>query len=177
MLDAFRICVDLNECLRDLKDNNNLAVAISRQGAFNNPVIAQSDIFCFEEDQNINSYLVAMYIRRDHHNLRKLNEIIERSFESGLFVKWARDSKVALPEATEDRPVISMELDQLYAAMFAYLVFIFFAASSFVAEIFAFRNLTGPNPSRFWAVVKFLIDDERYFLKDIFKNVKSYDKN
>lgn len=167
MLDGYFTCPNLDDCLQLLKVNYNLAVAITRQHALNNPTIAQSDIFCFEENQNIYNYLISMYIRKDHRHFREINDIAQRAFETGLFKKWAYDSKVKLPRVTVDATIISLKLEQIYGAIFSYCLVTILSVSSIIVEILAHPKSKIPNANRVWVYLDQFVDSERHYLKNI----------
>lgn len=179
MLQNFFICPDLDDCLRTLKEHNHLAVAVSRKHALNNPVIAQSDIYCFQEDQNINTFMISMHIKKDHPKLHAINELAQRAFESGLFVKWTKDSKVEFPRQIENTVLISLTIDLIYGAIFAYVMMMSLSIVILFAETLAYSKARMVNAKKYWIYMDIAVDAERHYLKNISrffqsKNRKSF---
>lgn len=84
----------MDKCLLELKNDKELAVAISRQHAMNAKVaITEEDMFCFEKVDNIFSFSVVMLFKRDHHLLPSVNTLIRRITEYGFILKWQRDAE------------------------------------------------------------------------------------
>lgn len=94
LLRTYMPCFDMDKCLTELKTNDKLAVAISRQHATNARVpLDDSDMFCFDKAHNIFSFSVVMLFKKDHHLLPAVNTLIRRIAESGFVLKWKADSE------------------------------------------------------------------------------------
>lgn len=92
--DHYETCFEMDKCLLELKNDKQLAVAISRQHAVNAKVaITEEDMFCFEKADNIFSFSVVMLFKRDHHLLPSVNTLIRRITEYGFILKWQRDAE------------------------------------------------------------------------------------
>lgn len=85
----------MDKCLMELKTNDKLAVAISRQHAINAriPLNPADDMFCFDKVNNVFSYSVVMLFKKDHHLLPHVNMLIRRIAESGFILKWKADTE------------------------------------------------------------------------------------
>lgn len=89
---TYEPCLDMDRCLLELKSDNKLAFAISRQHSLNAKVpISDKDMFCFEKVDNIFSFSVVMLFKKDHHLLPLVNTLIRRITESGFILKWNID--------------------------------------------------------------------------------------
>jgi hypothetical protein len=63
---TYQPCYNYDQCLEKLKNDDKLAVAISRQHAMNAKIsLTEDDMFCFEKANNIFSYSVVMLFKRD----------------------------------------------------------------------------------------------------------------
>lgn len=92
--DNYKPCYEMDKCLLEIKSNEKLAVAISRQHAMNAKVpITEEDMFCFEKADNIFSFSVEMLFKRDHHLLPSVNTLIRHISEFGFILKWKRDAE------------------------------------------------------------------------------------
>ena len=88
----YKTCLDMDKCLMELKSNDKLAVAISRQHAINARIpLNNDDMFCFAKADNIFSFSVVMLFKKDHHLLPSINTLIRRIAESGFILKWKAD--------------------------------------------------------------------------------------
>lgn len=157
----FHICEDIGQCLLDLEINNRLAIATSRQHALNHRI---SKIYCFDESQNIYKHLISMYVRKDHHAFDNIMIFTIRAFESGLFVKWERDSKIAHQAKPKVSTIFSLKLSHIYGSIFIYLLFAFLGMIFFLAEMYTFRKARVENSRRFWVICDLLIEGQRNFL-------------
>lgn len=84
----------MDRCLLNIKNDEKLAVAISRQHSMNAKVaITEEDMFCFAKTDNIFSFSVVMLFKRDHHLLPSVNTLIRRITEYGFILKWRRDAE------------------------------------------------------------------------------------
>lgn len=92
--DNYKPCFDMDKCLLDIKNNEKVAVAISRQHAMNAKVpITDEDMYCFEKADNIFTFSVVMLFKRDHHLLPSVNTLIRYISEFGFILKWKRDAE------------------------------------------------------------------------------------
>lgn len=92
--DNYKACFEMDKCLLELKTNDKLAVAISRQHAGNARIpLDNDDMFCFDKANNIFSFSVVMLFKKDHHLLPAVNTLIRRIAESGFILKWKADSE------------------------------------------------------------------------------------
>lgn len=73
----------------EVKSNDKLAVAISRQHAINARIpLSDEDMFCFDKSNNLFSFSVVMLFKNDHHLLPVVNQLIRRITESGFILRW-----------------------------------------------------------------------------------------
>lgn len=62
---VYNPCFLMDRCLENLKDNDKLAVAISRQHATNAKIsLTEDDMFCFEKANNVFGYSIVMLFKR-----------------------------------------------------------------------------------------------------------------
>jgi hypothetical protein len=90
----YQSCMKMDQCLLEIKKDEKLAVAISRQHAMNAKIPLNNDeMFCFNKADNIFSFSVVMLFKKDHHLLPSMNLYIRRITESGFILKWKLDSE------------------------------------------------------------------------------------
>ncbi|XP_037033032.1 uncharacterized protein LOC119072018 [Bradysia coprophila] len=85
-IESFYICEDIDECL--VPNLENLAVAGSRQNMINSPSYSPLQMFCLERLENIASYPIALYMRKDFPLAAKVDTIARQLLEAGFFVRW-----------------------------------------------------------------------------------------
>lgn len=98
----FEICKDIDICLMKIKTNKSIAVAVSRHHADNNPLISPLDMHCFSITEDIYTYSVSMLVKKQYHLLLKIDAIIRGISESGLLMKWQRDSEQTITSTDEN---------------------------------------------------------------------------
>lgn len=74
-------------------DNANLAVGGSRKHILNSRSYLPSKLFCFGRDESITGYQPAILMGKKFQRRQKIDEIIQRAFEGGLFFKWEKDTQ------------------------------------------------------------------------------------
>lgn len=166
-LQKYQVCPNIDDCLCRLEDDNNLAVAVSRQYALNSPAIPKSHIYCFDDFQNINVFFISMHIRQNHHLFHQIEEIASRSFESGLFVKWTADTKTRLGSnrgSQANRNETSFRVGDLAGAIIICTCLMLTAILIFILEHIVHRMKTQRNPRRIWITLDKLIDGDRQYL-------------
>lgn len=90
----YQSCMNMDQCLLEIKMDEKLAVAMSRQHAMNAKIPLNNDeMFCFDKADNIFSFSVVMLFKKDHHLLPSMNLYIRRITESGFILKWKLDSE------------------------------------------------------------------------------------
>lgn len=165
MANSVHICENINDCLATLAWNRYVAVAVSRKHAENSPVISNKDIHCFDTTQNIRSIAISMLTRPRLGILDKLNQLLRYSMETGLFVKWERDS--SSPVNKDD--LITTEFKSLTwrhfgGDMIILSVGLFICGMVLGFELFVKRMRRAHRRSKFWKVTERLIDGHRYEL-------------
>lgn len=121
--------------------------------------------------QDINGYLISMFIREDHPQRQQISAITERAFESGLFVKWARDTATELrSKFVSDHHVHVASALQVKHIILPSLIHIFLMTCATVfclVERTAFQKLQKHPCSRFWGAIERFFDGKRYAWKTI----------
>lgn len=140
-----------------------MAVATSRQHALNNPYIPREHLYCFDEGQYIHGYLVTSLIREDHPHLTTIDDIIQRSFEGGLFIKWFKDN-IPINKYRNEIFIGSLTVEHLAAGFMFYLIGNVCAIIAYAMEIIAKKKLRKRKPNRLWKFMGMLVDDKRYML-------------
>jgi hypothetical protein len=82
----------------ELKTNRKLAVGVSREQLRNTILqLTEMDVFCFSPSENIRSFSVTMMLQKDYHLINQINKYISEIVETGLLLKWAKDSSRLVP--------------------------------------------------------------------------------
>lgn len=168
-MDDYVLCDDLEECLRMLTKNNQLAVALSKQYAMNNLNIPDWQIHCFDDNNQISSYPVAILIRSDHPLKARIAQIVAMAKQGGLIDKWFKDNR---PHNKEPVPsgATHITIEDLTLPAVVYIVFVVFAVMAFIAERLIHSNLRRNSSHWFWRRADAFIDGRRHFLINFARN-------
>jgi hypothetical protein len=144
-----KICHNIDECFEGITKDRAKALAISRSHALNNPfgLNEDEDFFCFPVSDDVVIYSAVMMFRKFHHLLPIINEKIRVISESGLLLKWQKDSQMARKSSmTNDKDKdksghgsvqMKLRLEHVEGAFLVVLIGLSFALITFTLEIFA----------------------------------------
>lgn len=151
-----------------MKYDDNLAIGGSRQHILNSRSYSPSKIYCFDRDENIASYQPALLMRKDFALRQKIDEIIQYAFESGLFVKWDRDSQRKKERILPFIPETELSLGHLSPAfVFIICVGSIMSILSVISELIIYRNMQQEQRSWIWMYFEQFFDGNRHYLKDL----------
>lgn len=171
-IDNYFVCKDIDICLNHLKhdDNEDLAVGGSRQRILNSPSYLSTEIFCFDVDESIVSYQPRLLFRKHFQLKSRFDEIIQHAFESGLFIKWDRDSRKKPERIVEYVPPMALSLEncQGFLVLF-FLNGILLSVLTFFAELLIAFKRKRETQSKLWKQLEMFFDGKRYYLKDLAK--------
>lgn len=149
------------------ENNSDLAVGGSRQHILNSRSFSPSKIFCFDENERIAGYQ-PMLLMRMHLPLKSnIDKIIRNAFESGLFVKWDRDSQRKkeriIPFQMEDP--ITMSLFQKH--IFTFVPGLAYAILVLIVELFI-EHMKRINPQqKVWTIIERAMDGKRNYFTNL----------
>lgn len=83
-------------------ENHNVAVGDSRLDILTSSHYSPEEIYCFDERGSLIIYQLSIILEKSSGIVGKINGIIRNSFESGLFIKWNRDT-LKIKHDIEDR--------------------------------------------------------------------------
>lgn len=160
-------------------ENYDLAVGGSRQQILNGRSYSASSIFCFDQNEHIASYQPAMMVRKGFPLESKINEIIQDAFESGLFIKWHRNSERKLERAIPNEPPTELTLKDLrFAFVWILLGGYILSTLAFISELIISRQMKQPSRSWIWAYLEQFFDGERHYFKNLLdKSIKKRQMN
>lgn len=165
MSDSINLCENINDCLATLAWNRYAAVAVSRKYASSSPAISNDQIYCFDRRQNIRSISISMVTRHDLDYLTKINRLLQYSVESGLFLKWERDSRSQIDKDDSSTIVYHrITWEHLAGGMIVITIGLAVSSCVFVLELFVKRMRRIHRRSKYWKVTERLIDGHRYEL-------------
>lgn len=177
--DSYQLCTEVDECLENLRNLDNVAVSVSREHALNSPLIAKTELFCFAKTNNVYSYAVAMMTQKNFHLLGRMNSIIRRVMEFGLIQKWDKDSDVmqqlklkmgsdakkAATDSDEDEGLVVLTVGHIAGALIIMSVGYVLALLTFIAELLVnCRMLQAYRNNWLWVLCDRFLDAQRYFL-------------
>lgn len=158
----FKICEDLDDCLNQLLENSKLAVAISREHAFNTAAI--SHIYCFENSEIIYEYALTILVRKDFSYLKELNWFIEILIESGYISKWLTDYQNQSHFKSKHDIYRPTELKHMHGILSILMIVIIVAFAVLLLEKTVYKKTKQQNPSKFWIIIEIMIDPDRHFM-------------
>lgn len=164
MLDEFRICPNLDDCLEELSYDNRLAVAVSHMHAMNSHRVSSEMIYCFNDGEHIIEYPVSAMMSSDHPFFESVHRMAQLAFERGLFVKWLKDSS-GRPRHMRPRRNHELQIQTIDHIMFAVMIYFLVISSAiitFVLEHVIFYKLQR-DENRYWRWADMIIDGKRHF--------------
>lgn len=158
----YRLCRDIIACVEELYDNSEIIVIISNTFVRYEPTIEHEKIYC--SGQVLFPYQYNMISRFGSHLMPKIDEILLRLIEGGLFLKtrvfeiyekgWLNTNVSALtkikinddsmPSKIEEKSnqIISLQLNHFAGAFMVFLIGHSVALFTFVAEVMVQRIST-----------------------------------
>lgn len=167
------MCESIDSCLKHLKDDENydLAIGASRQNILNNPFYSTSNIFCLNRNERIASYQLILMIRKDIQLKLRIDGIIQRAFESGLFVKWNSDRKRKQERLhklySEPKSEPKLRLLNFGAIWFICGAGYMFAIATFICEILIQYKMKQKHRYWFWIYLEQCVDGHRHYFRSI----------
>lgn len=149
--------------MNQLKHNPKLAVATSRERAFNSRSIISMHLYCFEKSEVIYEYALKFLVRKDFPYLSELNWFIGQASASGLIEKWRIDSSARF-QYTYNEINNQLTLQDGFGINIILLSCLLCATICLFIERFIHKKLKTLNPSRFWQFAEMIIDPDRHFL-------------
>lgn len=163
-LDSFHICDDIGDCLAQLAHDNKLAIGGSRQNILSSPFYSPSQVFCFNRLENIVSYPIAFYMRKDFHLKDKVNDIIARLLNAGFFEKFNfKSGKNQMPDAT----LLPLSVSHISLALFLIGVGSLLSILAFVVENYVFGKMKQRINCKIWKYIEQFFDGQRHYFKNI----------
>lgn len=161
---SFHLC-NINDGLKHLKHDANSAVGSIRQHLLNCPEYTPSKIYCFEKQENVASYQPSLLVKG---NLKpKIDRIMRRLFEAGIFMKWIRDCQRRREYEIPYIASIEMQLIHLYFPLiFLTLLGNFICILTLIAELITANQMKKLNRHRIWEYLEKCFSGHRYYLND-----------
>lgn len=144
-------------------ENDDLAVAVSREHAWNNPFVLKQEIYCFDRKENIYSYNVVLLMRKNYKYLEKINKIILRAVESGLLRKWLKDSQLMHKQTQNRNNVVKFSVAHIGSALLAIGIGSSLAILTAIAEQYTFYRIQDENCHTFWLFANKFFDGRRFY--------------
>lgn len=169
MLDSYRICDFIDDCIMNITENGRLFLSILRQRAANSPALNPFKVHCFDKSQDIDGYFISMFIREDHPLRQQISAITERAFESGLFVKWAMDTTLELrSKCVPDHHVASaLQVTHIAGGLSIHVLCMVLCTIIFFFERTAFQKLQQNQRNRLWKTIEIFVDGNRHYWQTI----------
>lgn len=161
LIEKYRICKHLDDCLGQLKIHPDVAVAVSREYSHN---ISNIDIYCFEKANNIYDYALHFWVRKDFPHLKELNRFIGLASAGGLIEKWRSIKQTKTYAKHHENVYNNVNMKNLLGLVIILCSLEILAISTILIERIVHRNVHVRNPSKFWIFANMFINPDRIFL-------------
>lgn len=163
MLDNLKICKNLENCLENLKyeENNNIAVAVTRQRLKNSPLIRDKEINCLLSNACIHKYSIAMALTEHRHDILEMSSCI---FEAGLIQKWRETRNYNVRRnAIQRKRRDKLSIHYTGSAYMSLVIGLILGTLTFMAELISFRKTHKDDCHRFWQFLSNVVDGRRFY--------------
>lgn len=159
-IESFIVCANFSYCLKQLEQNEHLAVAVSRQYARTTTSAPKN--FCFTKSNNIRNYTVGLLMRAKRVHIDEWNKLIQRVIEAGLIKQWSENTRYKESARQPELSVIALKPEHLYSTFILTSVALTMSIVVFIFERVIHRNLQDENTHRFWRTADWIIDGKRH---------------
>lgn len=138
------MCLNIDDCVNRLLINDQLAVGVSREIISKHKTYILDEIFCFDQNEHIESFQIGLLIRSNGHLINIINKEINACLEAGLISKWLNDNKL--------KKINSDTIDDIYIEMkhiLALFIFNFGIGFSLAASTFFMEQIAHSKKFRF----------------------------
>lgn len=153
MLEKYKICKNLDECLAQLEQNSRLAVAISREHAHNYRLNLPTQFYCFRELEIIHEYSLTFLIRKDSPYLKKMNEFIQMAVTGGLIEKWRTDDKIRNKYNSNKNFFHQIVIENFGGFFIIWISIKMLIICTLIIEKVVYSKVNKPNPSGLWILL------------------------
>lgn len=164
MLEKFRICDNLDVCLKQLYDNPKWAVAISSEYVRSSRLFSASNVFCFKKHEIIHSYTLKFLVRKNFTHSNQLNAFIQTTTANGLVKKWRSNNRSRNHSRQPDIVFYPLRVSNAAGMYFIWMILKVLALLSLVLEKHIHRQARRSNPSRFWKLAEMAVDPDRHLM-------------
>lgn len=154
-------------CLKYLKqyENHDVAVGDSRLHILASPQFSPLEIYCFDERESLITYQVSLLLKKNSVHESNINRIIRNSIESGLFIKWNKDTLQINPGIV-DTPPLQMTLENMLTPIIFILgIGIPVSMTVFFLEHLVFRKMKQKSKSRIWILLHQMCNPDRLYFR------------
>lgn len=169
-MNNYQICKSDVECLENLKYNDKLAIAVSRQYALHNAHVSDTEIFCFDKSENIFNFFVSMHMKQNLDLHEKINGFIQRVLAVGLMKKWITDTQRRVrnnydrERSTSPESAVPLSLEHWSLGFVLYILFMSLSFIAFYMEMLVYKNVCSNKSSKFWKWADLVMTGKRTFL-------------
>lgn len=171
MLDNYQVCSNIDNCLIQLIHNNRLAVATSYTHALNYQAAIHPHVYCFKNNEYINTYPVAIFMRSNHPLFTQIQQIVRMAIEGGLIERWEQKAQNAHSMNVrhfEIRQRTPLSFEQVLIPMAVLLLSAVIASAVLCLERYVFKMASARRSKyrKFWRWMEKLIDGRRNCLRN-----------
>lgn len=161
-LNKFKIVENIDEHLRQIEWNNELAVATSIERVRRLRYQFGLNVHCFNYLNNIYAYPLKFLASEHFLYLNELNRFIQHASDGGLIVKWLEN----VEQFSEKRSLYTyseVHLESLYGVGILFFILIF-AFLVLILEKVVKKKVQIQNANQMWRYIEMAIDPYRHFL-------------
>lgn len=154
----------MTEYLHRLGWNDRLAVATSFDH-FRNDRILSKFVYCFDEANNIQTYPLKVFVRKDFPYQVELNKFIQYISENGLTIKWYKKHKFGpFFERPPTYQFIEISIEMFLIIGSVAIIGLFVILLILLLERMVFKKIQSQGAIRLWHYIEMIIDPYRHFL-------------
>ncbi len=139
---------------------------------------SSAQVFCFEGLENIASYPVALYMRKDFHYKVEVNAIVETLSDAGFFVGWQREIKIKRKQEIASMIPITLPISHI-AVAFIFLIGCgsILSTLAFLAENNISWKMKQRRKKKFWIYLEQFFDGQRHYMKNLPERLQQQNKH
>lgn len=169
MINSFKVCENLDVCLGQLIDNEELAVAVSREYIRHTNLNLTSQIYCFDNHETLYNYALTFLIRNDFNYTKQLNAFIQKVDANGFIEKWRSNGRIGNRNKIEEKVYNQFGLKDFYGMSIIAAALALTAVLCLLLEMFAYKKSRKSRNRKLWRKVERLIDSKRYFMTNNYR--------
>lgn len=164
MLQNFKECDILDQCLYEVEQNSKMALGMSQALGLYSRSISSCQLYCFENSEIIYEYALKFLMRNDFPYVNELNQFIGIASAAGLIGKWHSHIQMKIQQPRHKSSYSHIKLESFYGVYVTWMGTQLAVILLFVVEKFVYTKATSSNPRKIWIFLEMVIEPGRHFL-------------